>query len=80
MAKKREQLTPQTLRLFFAIFIVVGAVLGGLSAVLYRAEIQAFMETAGDRERFELALLRQVVDDVFDGIGSDLMFLAQQNC
>lgn len=79
MAKKFGKLTPATLRLFFAIFLVVGTLLGGLSAMLYRAEIKTFMETAGGRERFEIALLQQVFDDAFDGVVSDLMFLAQQN-
>jgi len=79
MAKKQEKLRPHTLRLFFALFLGAGILLGGLSAVLYRAEIHSFMETAEERERFELELLQRVVEDVFDGIVSDLMFLAKQN-
>jgi len=79
MAKKQEKLRPHTLRLFFALFLGAGTLLGGLSAVLYRAEIHSFMETAEERERFELELLQRVVEDVFDGIVSDLMFLAKQS-
>lgn len=79
MTATREKVLRRAFKQFVAILLGAGILLGGLSVTLYRSEIRAFIGSTEKLERFQVALLAQVIEDVFEGIVSDLLFLTQQN-
>jgi diguanylate cyclase (GGDEF)-like protein len=67
------------LRLFLGFVLGIALVMGLLMAIVYRYELHSAMAAMSERERYEVTLMEQVVDEVFERVVSDLRFLIRQN-
>ncbi|MFC1524428.1 diguanylate cyclase domain-containing protein [Thermodesulfobacteriota bacterium] len=68
-----------SMRLFFIIFMLTGALISGTMMVFYRSEIKTQFSNLQIQETFAIELQSQVVGDILDSIVHDLFFLSQQN-
>jgi diguanylate cyclase (GGDEF)-like protein len=70
---------PSFLRLFFGFVLAIALLMGLLTAFVYRYELHSAMTAMSERERYEVTLMEQIVDEVFERVVSDLRFLTRQN-
>ncbi|WP_343043904.1 sensor domain-containing diguanylate cyclase [Marichromatium bheemlicum] len=74
-----ERLIGHSLTLFFAIFLAIGAVIGGFGAIFYQSEVENYLDNTAEQERYRIELLRYLVHGTFDDVIGDLFVLAGQN-
>jgi len=72
-------ITSQSIRLFFVIFMVTGALISGVMMVFYRSEIKTQLSTLKTQETFSVELQSLAVEGIIESIAGDLFFISQQN-
>ncbi|RNE88912.1 diguanylate cyclase domain-containing protein [Marichromatium sp. AB31] len=77
--ERQDRLIAHSLTLFFAIFLAIAAVIGGLGAIFYQSEVKRYLENTAEQERYRIELLRYLVHGTFDDVIGDLFVLAGQN-
>ena len=66
-------------RYFIVIFVLFGSILFGAIGVLYHFEEQDYLERIQLEEQINLKLQVKLLEERFDAVISDLLFLAQEN-
>lgn len=74
-----SSITRRSMRLFFTIFMVTGALISGAMVTFYHSEVNSRLGTLINQEEFSIKLQSKVVNNVIDSIVADLFFLRQQN-
>ena len=77
-AVEREELIKRSLNTFLLLFLVLGALLGGMIVVFYQLQMQNYDERLSAEERHSVDLQLAVARNHFASIVSDLSFLAGQ--
>lgn len=72
-------LSKNSLRLFVIIFFGVGLLLAGGISLVYELQTENYMIRLKDRERFEVRARKEIIENLFADISTDLEFIANQH-
>jgi diguanylate cyclase (GGDEF)-like protein len=79
MKREDEKIFQKAMNLFLVLFLVIGSVLGGTAAVLYRSTMNDIMIDLRKRETNAVGLEQTAVQVEFNSVANDALFLAGQN-
>jgi len=79
MRTDSERVARKAMTLFLVLFLIFGSVLGGLVAVFYWFEVDSFLHDVQIKERGLMELQRLALENEFDHVTADLLFLSNQN-
>ena len=79
MERKDDKVILKSLKLFFALFLLIGSLLGGASAIFHRSAMDDFMSSLKARENRSLELEYSAIQTELDSVTNDALFLAGQN-
>ena len=79
MERNDDKVILKSLKLFFALFLLICSLLGGASTIFYRSAMDDFMSSLKARENRSLELEYAAIQTELDSVTNDALFLAGQN-
>ncbi len=79
MPQTHTPLYRPSIKLFFILFLITGAILSGLLTLFYQKETKDFLYLIKSQESYGLELQKQRTSHVFTDIKADIFFLRDQN-
>lgn len=79
MKREDDKVIRRAINLFLILFLVIGSLLGGTAAILYRTVMNSFLTDLRAREYHSIELQVSAIKSEFDAVVSDILFLAGQN-